>query len=208
MTVHATLARLQSLWQQGGARALGRRVAQRLLYRRWVSLVYDGATVNARPQWPDGFRYSWHPRLREMDAAERQRLHAQGGRALLGDLDGDDALYVVWQGDSPASWGAVPAPGRQGALLGLPPGSRLIGLCETHPRFRGQGLYVQALLQTVEQLRAAQQRSIYIEVLEDNHASIRGIERSGFRPLGRVDVRVFFGRLLWRNGRLGVLRHG
>lgn len=187
-------------------RVLASRLFHRLLYTRWVSRVYSGDAVTTAARWPAGYVYRWYARRSAAPEADLQRLRAQRRGGFLNDLSDSDGLYVVWHGDTAASWGAAPGPGRQQSVLGLPRGSRLIGLCETHPDFRGQGLYVQALLDTVAALRASGEQHIYIEVLEDNTASIKGIERAGFRTLGRVDARIFFGALVWRSGRLWKLK--
>ncbi|MBN8504432.1 MAG: GNAT family N-acetyltransferase [Burkholderiales bacterium] len=170
-----------------------------------MSLVYDATPVREPAVWPPGFRFTWTDRLCDLDIEARQRLVQGGGQRLLADLDADDALYVVWADERPASWGAAPRGGRQAAVLGLPSGSRMIGLCETHPAFRGLGLYLQALRASVQRLREAGEQHIYIEVLEANAASIRGIERAGFASLGRMDARIYFDLLVLRNGRIGRL---
>lgn len=204
MNVSALLNRLSLLRSQGGWRAVASRIGRRLLYRRWVSLVYCAESpLDATDRWPDGFRFGWFERLSDLQGVERQQLEEAGGHRMLADLGPADAVYVVWQGERAASWGAVPRVNRQVALLGLAKRSRLIGLCETHPAFRGQGLYPLALRETVRRLRLAGETALYIEVLEDNRASIRGIERAGFRRLGRIDARVVLGKLVLRNGRLG-----
>lgn len=68
-----------------------------------------------------------------------------------------------------------------------------IKFCLTLPKFRGKGLYP-AALQTIQQyLKEQGYRRCFICVNDDNLASIRGIEKSGFTLAGRMRVCKAFG---------------
>lgn len=68
-----------------------------------------------------------------------------------------------------------------------------IKFCLTLPEFRGKGLYP-AALQTIQQyLKEQGYERCFICVKDDNLASIRGIEKSGFQLAGRMRVCKAFG---------------
>jgi RimJ/RimL family protein N-acetyltransferase len=68
-----------------------------------------------------------------------------------------------------------------------------VKFCLTFPEYRGKGLYP-AVLQTIQRyLRERGYRRCFICVKDDNTASIRGIEKAGFRIAGTTYVRKAFG---------------
>jgi len=194
--------RLSLVWRSGGPLVLARLLFRRLVFKRWVSVVFSADTVSGREggAMPEGYEYRWYSKRRDLSLGECDRLCTAGASSFLSDLAAEDGLYVVWRDGEAASWGAVPFKTRQRAVLGLPGDAQLIGSCETHITHRGRGLYRGALVRTVEALRSAGKQPIYIEVLEDNAVSMGAIEKAGFRRLGRVDARILCGCLVLRDG--------
>ncbi|HEX7077297.1 MAG TPA: GNAT family N-acetyltransferase [Candidatus Eisenbacteria bacterium] len=74
--------------------------------------------------------------------------------------------------------------------------------CATTPDSRGMGIYPAALAAALRDLKARGARAAYIRVHRANAASIRGIEKAGFRLLGEVAHVTVLGRSLrpfaWR----------
>ena len=79
--------------------------------------------------------------------------------------------------------------GRCGKFLFLKKGEYEIGPCFTASEHRGKGIYPAVLSHIMDQRIAR----YYMLVREDNRSSIRGIEKAGFFPCGRVE-RSRFGR--------------
>lgn len=67
----------------------------------------------------------------------------------------------------------------------LKPGEYMIGPCMTAPDYRGQGLYGRALA-CITGHPMYRGGVFYMSVNARNAASIRGIEKAGFRLVGRV----------------------
>jgi RimJ/RimL family protein N-acetyltransferase len=63
----------------------------------------------------------------------------------------------------------------------------------TLPRFRGRGLYPRTLKAICGYLAGRGYRRLFICVHKDNTASIRGIERAGFKRVGQIQLRKIMG---------------
>ena len=68
-----------------------------------------------------------------------------------------------------------------------------IMFCLTAPEYRGRGLYPSALQVILDYLKGAGFERCFICVRDDNVSSIRGIEKAGFRRVGIMKLRKFFG---------------
>ncbi|MGH8542283.1 MAG: GNAT family N-acetyltransferase [Gammaproteobacteria bacterium] len=68
-----------------------------------------------------------------------------------------------------------------------------IKYCLTRPELRGKGLYPAALQQIQRYLKKQGYQRCYICVKDDNTPSIRGIEKSGFQPIGSMCLLKAFG---------------
>ena len=77
--------------------------------------------------------------------------------------------------------------------LRLGTGECEIMFCLTDPEYRGRGLYPRALKAIQRHLRELGYRRCFICVRDDNASSIRGIEKSGFRLVGKTRFRKIFG---------------
>jgi GNAT superfamily N-acetyltransferase len=203
-------SKLHSLWAARGWRGAASALRERLLFKRWCSLVltHDAPLDPAACVWPASYRYAWYEGVATMPAAAREALHRQSAGMFLEDLQPADHLYVVWAGDDVATYGAVLRHTPQISVLGLPRSSCLVGLCETLPVHRGRGLFSLALMQTVQVLRDHGQTDIFIEVVESNVASRDGILKAGFRHWARVDAHIWFGLWVQRSGQWQRLQRG
>lgn len=62
----------------------------------------------------------------------------------------------------------------------------VIGDCHTPERFRGRSIYPQVLRFIARDVARRTSKPVYILVSPDNAASVRGIEKAGFRRLARL----------------------
>jgi len=73
----------------------------------------------------------------------------------------------------------------------------LIGPCFTEPEFRGRSIYPRVLQYIVTTLRNEGFGPFYIHTSIDNKASIRGMEKAGFRQLARwTGIRAICGTVV------------
>lgn len=195
--------KLLALWRGGGARAVVRVLWRRFIHRRWCSLVFEHVAPlpAADLPWPQGYRYQWLGPAGTLSPTDRDALRRDGAGGLLEDLSPADGIYVVWSGAEIATYGVVMVGSPQHGVLGLPPSSRLIGLCETRAPHRRRGLFGLALVQTVRTLRRRGTAPVFIEVEEVNLPSRSGIVRAGFEMRGPVDAQIWFGQWVRRDGR-------
>ena len=68
-----------------------------------------------------------------------------------------------------------------------------IGPCFTYPEFRGQGIYVK-VLKSICSCLGDENTTFYMIVDENNTASVKGIEKSGFHRCGEVTSSKFLKR--------------
>lgn len=195
--------KLSALWQAGGPLVVAGALRRRLLFKSWRSLVFVHKTpVSASGlQWPHGYRYELLGRRPALTTAHEEALRRQGARTFLEDLADSDLVYAVWSGPELASYGAVMTRSPQHSVLGLPVDASLIGLCETAHAHRRNGLFTLALMHTVHLLRRQGQQEVFVEVLEENMPSRRGITKAGFDLWAKVDAQIWFGRWIRRGGR-------
>jgi RimJ/RimL family protein N-acetyltransferase len=78
-------------------------------------------------------------------------------------------------------------------ILQLDEGECEVKFCLTFPEFRGQGLYAAALRVIQVYLKERGLHRCFICVKSDNIASIRGIEKAGFRRVGATRLRKVLG---------------
>jgi RimJ/RimL family protein N-acetyltransferase len=202
--------KIEGLLKDRGGLACLRFVFGRIVHRHWRSRVYrdDAQIERVTEELPSGYRFEMCSRPAEMTEATKAALKAAGGQELQGDLDLGDRLYFVWHGPDVASYGGIFDRSPQRHVLGLPESAVLVGCCYTVPQHRQMGLYRFALNETARRLRSEGIREIFIEVSPNNRASIRGIEAAGFAYMKLVDVGIWCGRFMRRDGAWHWLRKG
>lgn len=79
-----------------------------------------------------------------------------------------------------------------GVTFRLKAGESYVHYCETHPNVRAQGIYTAVLSHIAHDIRAYGQNA-FIATVQSNPASIRAIEKAGFRLSRRVRSIICFG---------------
>ncbi len=184
--------------------------SQRFFYRRWKGRLFvaDYEITTSIPVCPNGFQFEmWEARTPLTKAAEAA-LSKAGAMDLWKDLDKEDFIYVSWADEQIASFCPVFAQSPQRTVPGLPADAKLIGGCVTLDEFRGRSLYKYALRETVRLLRRSDTSPIFVEVVENNHSSIRGVRSAGFSDVGAIGAFIWFGMFVWRNGRMHIIKRG
>lgn len=78
-------------------------------------------------------------------------------------------------------------------FLRLAPHDAEIKYCLTLPSFRGRGLYSKTLMFIARSLKESGFRRVFICVTRSNYASIRGIEKAGFKRVKEILLIKVFG---------------
>lgn len=115
-----------------------------------------------------------------LGAGLMRRRMVKHGAVLLSIVRGNDMLGYGWI----QTW--RPLLREFGWLAGT--NARCLGPYWTHPQHRGKGVYGRLLLHSLAECRDRGWNDVYIWAEADNASSIRGIEKAGFRPLGRHRV--------------------
>ncbi len=115
-------------------------------------------------------------------------------RALL--QDGQAGYYAYFNGQvrhrSWVQFGPGIARCELGVKFRLEAGESYVHYSETHPSMQGQRLYSAVLSQIAHDMHTKGQ-TVFIATVRNNPASIRGIEKAGFRLLRRVRSIICFG---------------
>ena len=196
------IEKILALLRTGGVRALARTLFRRLVFKRWRSVVFvDDMSADHPPvEWPAGYKYQLYPKTTDLTSDEHSALEAMNASGFVAELGAADGLYVVWYGREVASYGAIMCGTRQHSVLGLNVRAPLVGLCGTVRAHRKRGLYSRALVLTARELGAQGHKAVFVEVLEDNEASIAGIMKAGFIKWRVVDAQIYLGRFVRRDG--------
>ena len=84
-------------------------------------------------------------------------------------------------------------------ILGEAPVTPIISNCVTLPAHRGRGLYPGLLRESCQQLAAQGHGRVIITCEPDNLASVRGIEKAGFRRVKTLDSLIIGARwIAWQ----------
>lgn len=195
---------IRALWRhvtynygEGGIGQVLLKIASRLGHWMWsdeVWLVYcqdsDGSLLETRLPLTESLldfdALREHRYFKAYDFPEAMQERLDSGARCHGCLLGGELVNVGW-----TSVG----------YLELVPGIRVLDKdsiaiydCYTLPAFRAKGYYTESLIRMLRQIRDAGAVRALIAVDPDNVASIKAIERAGFRPLYRLTVSMRFGR--------------
>jgi len=110
-----------------------------------------------------------------------RRLRRVGGLLLI-IVEGGDLLAYGWIQE----WRAVRREFGWLADDGL-----CLGPYWTHPSARGQGVYRRMLARSLLECHRRYDKGLYIWARQSNAASLAGIEKAGFRPLGTYHVATY-----------------
>lgn len=149
----------------------------------WTSPAGVRADVLVRPATRD-----------DLAAYRQQRSTGHLPREFFADLThGADQAWLAHLDGEVAGIQWAFAPGAA-ALMRLEPTEREFRLSFVLPRFRRQGVNLAMKVGVIHALRASGVRRIYSHVLADNVASLRSLERLGWRPVAVTEVRRRLGR--------------
>jgi RimJ/RimL family protein N-acetyltransferase len=129
-------------------------------------------------------RLAQHPdfRVGEAHVAEYMRC----GRCLVGELDGVP-VHLMW----------VFRHGDASRFFNLEPGDAELNYCYTPPRWRGRGVYREALRAAVRKLTGEGVKRVYVATHAQNLPARRAIAGAGFEPLGMLHHVGIFRRPKW-----------
>lgn len=112
-------------------------------------------------------------------------------RPYLEDIEKDRiAGLVISEYGKPVHYGFVFKSNKTACLLGLPAGAALIGNSFTLPAYRGRGLQARSVRARAKIAQGNGFTAIAAETSPDNHASQRGLVKSGMALQGRIDLVV------------------
>jgi GNAT superfamily N-acetyltransferase len=130
--------------------------------------------------------------LRDLELARTQRRPVPW-ELKCNVYDGVRDFFIYREGDSLGHVSWLYYKDDPNRILQLDEGECEIKFCLTFPEFRGKGLYPAALDAIQVWLKGQGYRRCFICVKSDNVASIRGIEKAGFRPVGMTRLRKVLG---------------
>jgi RimJ/RimL family protein N-acetyltransferase len=102
-------------------------------------------------------------------------------------------FFIVYDNDGIQHISWIYYKGDPNRILSLGTQDAEIKYSLTLPPFRGRGLYPKALKAVVRYLAQQGLHRVFISVQEDNQASIRGIEKAGFKLVGEIRLRKLAG---------------
>jgi RimJ/RimL family protein N-acetyltransferase len=121
--------------------------------------------------------------------------------SYIADIEKDKITgLVVLEEGQVVHYGFVFKSNKTANFLGLQPGTALIGNSFTTPPCRGQGLQVKSVCARAEIARLHGFAAIAAETSPENHASQRGLLKSGLKLQGRVELLILLSCLVirWR----------
>ncbi len=181
------------MWRRGGARGVVGAVRMRLRDDlRFVRFHVDLAEWTLAPRViPDGVEV----REGRLDELRRyRRAHRDLPLAFsLDETHGARRFYVAMVGGAIGHISWVFTSAERPLHMTLAPGDILLDGAHTPPEFRGRGLLSAVERAILDDAAAEGRRHAYTHVAVDNVPSIRGVLRTGFRPIGLVHRR-------WRLG--------
>lgn len=207
--MRALLQRLATEWRTRGPAGFIRFVALRLFqWRRDVLYASDPARLAAAAAgWAEvpGETVVWVHRgnLGSADTAAVEAAVLGGANhayreALCG---ADQLLAIVDKQGHVASYGFVLFESFYKQVLGEAADTPMIGNCFTDPQQRGRGYYPRLLRAACHRLADEGYRRVIITCAPDNLASVRGIEKAGFRRVRALSSLVVAARwIAWQRG--------
>jgi RimJ/RimL family protein N-acetyltransferase len=129
-----------------------------------------------------------------------QAVLTESNSAYREDLRSDGQLYAIDNGQGEvACYGFVIYESFYKRILDEANTVPMISNCFTFPPHRGQGFYPRMLQAICRSLASQGQRRVIITCATDNFASIRGIEKAGFRRVKTLYTLVLFARwIAWQ----------
>jgi GNAT superfamily N-acetyltransferase len=187
--------RMAIVLRSRGWRGAARFLWERLVCRRWRSIVYDDPLGAQRTPsgFPPGYQFLLWFRHAQALPEILTRIQQAGGGEFLDELETQDGIWTILAPDGRvAAWGGIYFASRQAGNLRLPRRAVLLGGGFVLPEFRRRGLHRLALNEAARLLALAGHVHVCLEVHPSNTASIGGIEQAGFRRLREVSLLILF----------------
>ena len=109
------------------------------------------------------------------------------------EYDGVSDFFVAVQSESVQHISWIYYEKDPNRILQLQDDEAEVKYCLTIPEFRGQGLYPRTLRKIAGYLHQKMLKRAFICVNEENVSSVKGIEKAGFKRLGKVRLRKVAG---------------
>jgi GNAT superfamily N-acetyltransferase len=129
-------------------------------------------------------------------AAVEHAVLGPANHAYVEELRGDAQLLATTSGAGVSSYAFIVFDSFYKRILGERRETPIICNCVTDPAFRGQGLYPLLLQASCARLAAQGHRRVIITCAPDNAASMRGIEKAGFRRVKTLYSLILLTRLI------------
>jgi RimJ/RimL family protein N-acetyltransferase len=191
LRVMPRVLRIREILRARGVKGLLRFGFQRLVFRRWNSIVLqDKIGISRQPSvYPEPFRFRIWLKHEQMPVEMRTLVRNSSGGEFLAELDRRDGVWLIEAGENRlAGWGGLYFGSRQVRVLSLPKDAVLLGGGFILPAFRRRGLHRQAVNDAALCLARNGFRHVFSEVHPDNLASLRGLEAAGFERVKQVSL--------------------
>jgi len=168
-----------------GIRGMIKRLRRHLFLRELYYVYVRSLEQAERIPFPRGLTA-----VRRATSADRNALAGAGedfgAMAWWDAVDPEADCYVGLDGERLVAVHWVSTDKEVNGLVPLEEGDFVIGPCATAPSHRGRGIYPAVLSCICAERRSRGERRAFMVVAQDNHASIRGIEKAGFRRAGEA----------------------
>ena len=123
----------------------------------------------------------------------RQKFDPIPWELKCNEYDGVDDFFIVHSGDSLQHINWIYYSQHHNRILAMSPKEAEFKFGLTFPPYRGRGLQPRALEAMTEYLADKSFQRVFACVASGNKPSIRGIEKAGFKKVGRTRLRKIFG---------------
>jgi ribosomal protein S18 acetylase RimI-like enzyme len=190
--------RLDTEWRTRGAVGFARFIALRVVQRRAdVLFEYDltELTGGGDPGTGPIVVVDRNNFGSAASAAVEKGVLSGGNHAYVKELQGQGQLLAATDPQGRVtSYAFVVFESFYKRILGEATATPIISNCLTFPAYRGQGLYPEVLRASLRHLAAQGYSRAIITCAPDNSASIRGIEKAGFRRVKTIYSLIVFAR--------------
>ena len=190
--------RLNTEWRNRGTAGFVRFIALRVAQRRAdVLFEYDLTQLKADDESKSDaiVVVDRHNFGSAATAAVEQEILIGGNHPYVEELQGEGQLLAATgPHGGVTSYAFVVFESFYKKILGESSATPIISNCLTFPAYRGQGLYPLVLRASLQHLAAQGFSRAIITCAPDNIASVRGIEKAGFRRVKTIHSLIIFAR--------------
>lgn len=190
--------RLDTEWRNRGTAGFVRFIALRVVQRR-ADVLFEYDLTQLKDDGETGrdalVAVDRHNFGSAATAAVEQQVLTGGNHAYVEELQGEGQLLAATDSQGGVtSYAFVVFESFYKQILGEASATPIISNCLTFPAFRGQGLYPMVLRASLRHLAAQGYSRAIITCAPDNIASVRGIEKAGFRRVKTLYSLIVFTR--------------